>query len=88
MLDWDAVVEYENEAIACGELKPIFGRNQIEQGTEECSAITETYQDFCCYIPPTVPCNLCETEGGDFLDAYSSVEVDFWGSSTNCSDVQ
>ena len=85
-LDWDAVVEYEGDRIACGDLKPIFGRNEIEEGTEECSAIKDTYRDFCCYTQPTTACNLCETET-DFMDAYSSVEVDFWGSKMNCSDV-
>ncbi|KAL9188929.1 hypothetical protein ACHAXT_011419 [Thalassiosira profunda] len=86
MLDWDAVVEYEGERIACGDFKPIFGRNEIEEGTEQCSAVKDTYADLCCYTPPSIPCNLCETET-DFFDAYSSVEVDFWGSAMNCSDV-
>ena len=86
MLDWDAVVEYEEERTVCGDFKPIFGRNEIEEGTEACSNITDVYRDFCCYTPPSEPCNLCQTET-DFLDAYSSVEVDFWGSAMNCSDV-
>lgn len=86
MLDWDAVVEYESDIIACGDFKPIFGRNEIEEGKETCDAIKEAYRDYCCYTLPTNPCNLCETET-DFLDAYISVEVDFWGSKMNCSDV-
>ena len=85
MLDWDAIVEYEEEHLACGDLKPIFGRNEIEEGTEECESIKDTYQDYCCYTPPTVPCNLCQTET-EYLDVYSSVEVDVWGSIMNCSD--
>ena len=52
MLDWDAVVEYEGERIACGDFKPIFGRNEIEEGTEQCSAVKDTYADLCCYTPP------------------------------------
>ena len=86
MLDWDAVVEYESDIIACGDFKPIFGRNEIEEGKETCDAIKEAYRDYCCYTLPTNPCNLCETET-DFLDAYISVEVDFWGSKMKCSDV-
>ena len=85
MLDWDAVIEYEGDRMACGDLRPIFGRNEIEEGTESCSAIKDTYRDFCCYTPPSIPCNLCQTESA-FLDAYSSVEIDFWGSKMNCSD--
>lgn len=84
-LDWDVVVEYEEKQIACGDLKPVFGKNEIEQGTESCAAVIDIYQDLCCYTPPVVPCNLCETET-DFLDAYTEMEVDFWGSPTNCSD--
>jgi len=86
MLDWDAVVEYEGDRIACGDFKPIFGRNEIEEGDETCSDIKDTYRDFCCYTPPSLPCNLCQTET-QFMDAYTSVEVDFWGSAMNCSDV-
>ena len=86
MLDWDVVVEYEGEQVACGDLKPIFGKNEIEEGSESCSNITETYRDVCCYTPPVTPCNLCQTET-DFLDAYSSIEVEFWGSVNNCSEV-
>ena len=86
MMDYDAIVEYDGGDVACGDLKPIFGRNDIKVGDETCSIIKEEFKDFCCYTPPTVPCNLCETET-DFLDAYSDVEVDFGGSITNCSDV-
>lgn len=85
MLDWDAVVEYEGERVACGDLKPIFGRNEIEEGSEVCSTIKDTYQEYCCFTPPDIPCNLCQTET-NFLDAYSSLEVDLWGSAMNCSD--
>lgn len=86
VLDWDAVVEYEGEPVACGELKPIFGRNEIEEGGTVCDAAKNTYQDYCCYTPPDEPCNMCQTETA-YFDAYASVEVDFWGSPTNCSDV-
>ncbi|KAL7555041.1 hypothetical protein ACHAWF_018638, partial [Thalassiosira exigua] len=86
MLDWDAVIEYEGDRIACGDLKPIFGRNEIEEGTDMCSDMKDSYRDFCCYTPPVEACNLCQTDTL-FLDAYSSVEVNFWGSATNCSDV-
>jgi hypothetical protein len=86
MMDYDAIVEYDGGDVACGDLKPIFGRNDIKEGDETCSIIKDEFKDFCCYTPPTAPCNLCETET-DFLDAYSNVEVDFGGSITNCSDV-
>jgi len=86
MLDWDAVVEYDGERIACGDFRPIFGREEIEEGDEICSDMKSDYSDLCCYIPPTVPCNLCQTES-NFLDTYSDVEVDFWGSAMNCSDL-
>ena len=86
MLDWDAVVEYDGERIACGDLKPIFGKKGIEEGKETCADIKSDFSDLCCYTPPTTPCNLCQTES-DFLDVYSDVEVDFWGSAMNCSDL-
>jgi chitinase len=86
VLDWDAVVEYEGEPVACGDLKPIFGRNEIEEGGDICDAAKNTYRDFCCYIPPDEPCNMCQTESA-YFDAYSSVEIEFWGSPMNCSDV-
>jgi len=85
LLDWDAVVEYDEAQVSCGDLKPIFGKNEIEHDTEECATITSNYQDLCCYYPPISPCNLCRTDS-DFLEAYSSVEIELWGSSTNCSD--
>ena len=86
MMDYDAKVNYEGGDVACGDLKPIFGRNDIEEGSEACSVIKDDFRNFCCYTPPTVPCNLCETVT-DFLDAYSNVEVSFGGSTRNCSDV-
>jgi len=86
VLDWDAVVEYEGDAVACGDLKPIFGRNEIEEGSGLCDAAKNTYRDFCCYTPPNEPCNMCQTKE-TYFDPYSSVEVDFWGSPMNCSDV-
>lgn len=85
-LDWDVVVHYEEEQVACGDLKAVFGRQEIEDGTEECVALEEVYRDICCYTPPVSPCNLCQTET-DYLDAYSEVEIDFFGSPSNCSDV-
>lgn len=86
LLDWDAVVEYDEKRISCGEFKPIFGRKEIEEGDEACSDIQSNYTDLCCYTPPTIPCNLCQTET-NFLDAYSDKEVNFWGSAMNCSDL-
>lgn len=86
MLDWDAVVEYDGERISCGDFKPIFGRKEIEEGSETCSDIKSSFSDLCCYTPPIVPCNLCQTES-DFLDAYSDIEVDFGGSAMNCTDL-
>ena len=86
VLDWDAVVEYEGEPVACGELKPIFGRNEIEEGSTICDAAKNTYRDFCCYTPPDKPCDMCQKESA-YYDAYSNIEVEFWGSPTNCSDV-
>ena len=85
MLDWDAVIDYNGEETACGDLKPLFGRNEIEEGSDNCTAIKESYSDFCCYTPPDIPCNLCETDM-DFLDAYSDVAIEFWGTAMNCSD--
>lgn len=85
MLDWDAVIDYNGEETACGDLKPLFGRNEIEEGSDNCAAIKESYGDFCCYIPPVIPCNLCETDT-DFLDAYTGVAIEFWGTAMNCSD--
>ena len=66
MLDWDAVVEYDGERIACGDFGPIFGREEIEEGDETCTDMKSDYSDLCCYTPPIVPCNLCQTES-DFL---------------------
>lgn len=85
MLDWDAVIDYNGEETACGDLKPLFGRSEIEEESDNCTAIKESYSDFCCYTPPDTPCNLCETDM-DFLDAYSDVAIEFWGTAMNCSD--
>ena len=85
-LDWDVVIEYEEEKIACGDIKTVFGKQEIEHESEECIAVQEQYRDACCYTTPVSPCNLCQTET-DYLDAYSDVEIDFFGSPSNCSDV-
>jgi hypothetical protein len=86
MLDWDVVIEYNEEKIACGDLKAEFGKQEIEMGTEECVAMEDSYRDLCCFIPPVQGCNLCQSDT-DYLEAYSDVEIDFFGSPSNCSDV-
>jgi hypothetical protein len=85
-LDWDVVIEYQEEHIACGDLKAAFGKQEIEDETDECVAEQDLFRDICCFTPPVSPCNLCQTET-DYLEAYSNVEVDFFGSPSNCSDV-
>jgi chitinase len=86
MLDWDAVVEYEGESVACGDLKQILGRDEIEEGSDACDVAKSTHRDFCCYTPPDKPCNMCQKET-TYFDTYSTVEVDFLGTLMNCSAV-
>ena len=85
-LDWDMVIVYNNEHVACGDLKAEFGKEGIEDETDQCTAMQELHQEMCCFSPPVSPCNLCQTET-DYLEAYSEVEVDFFGSKSNCSDI-
>jgi len=84
-LDWDVFINYEGEDMSCGDLNEIFRSEEIVDGSEQCTEITNTYYDTCCYASPTTSCQLCKHDG-IFYDLNEKVQVDFNGPTT-CYEV-
>lgn len=63
-LYWDNPVTLNDVTFACGELSWILSGGMIEEGTDKCSDMQNTYFDACCNGPsPDIPqgdkCEIC-----------------------------
>ena len=59
-LAWDFIIDYYNDTSkTCGEVEALFAANQIKSNSKECSSIKADFEDLCCFIMPSTPCELC-----------------------------
>ena len=81
-LAWDYTIDYyEDTSKTCGEVEATFTADQVNANTKECSAVKSDFEDLCCFVMPTTPCEICS----EFVRWEHT--VDFDGEETTCKEI-
>lgn len=59
---WYAVVEFESIQSTCLGLDYLLRAENVQVGSQRCSALQSEYKSTCCYTPLPDPCQLCEAD--------------------------
>jgi biotin carboxyl carrier protein len=84
--DWYANVNVNGNSMTCLELDGVIANSQIEQGSTQCKEVLDVASPACCYVPPTIPCNICQTNT-DVLDVMTEVSVEYGGATATCGQI-
>ena len=84
--DWYANVNVNGNSMTCLELDGVIANSQIEQGSTQCKEVLGVAAPACCYVPPTTPCNICQTDT-DILDVMSEKSVEYGGATATCGQI-
>ena len=77
-------VDHDGTKLGCSEFDSyIFTSNFIAEGTDECIAFQQDYQDSCCY---DISCSLC-SKGDTLYTTTESATINYGGNDITCGEV-